>query len=116
MKKPIYKTAPYLQKVMTRYPIDSDIKALAVADDDTLYAASSKGLHKLEKGVWSTVLSDENITAVHCDKSGNTFAAVGNKLYSVSKDSIEVKYELEEEITAIGGETRLCSYKQKSFR
>ncbi len=107
MKKPVYKTAPYLQKVMTRYPIDSDIKALAVADDETLYAASSKGLHKLENGVWSTVLNDENITAVHCDKSGKTYAASGKTLYSVDKNAIEVRYEFEEDITAIGGETRL---------
>ena len=52
MKKPVYKTAPYLQRVMTRYPIDSDIKSIAVADDNLLYAASEKGLHKLENGKW----------------------------------------------------------------
>ena len=107
MKKPIYKTAPYLQKVMTRYPIDSDIKKLAIAGDDLLYAASSMGLHKLENGVWSTVLENENITDVFSDKNGKTYAASGKILYSVNENQIEIKKEFEEEITALGGETRL---------
>ena len=107
MKKPIYKTAPYFQKVMTRYPIDSDIKSLAVADDNTLYAASCKGLHKLQDGAWSTVLEGENITAVHSDKEGKTYAASGKILYAVNENEISVKHEFEEEITALGGETRL---------
>ena len=107
MKKPIYKTAPYLQKVMTRYPIDSDIKSIAVAGDDLLYAASSKGLHKLENGVWSTILENESITCVYSDKEGRTYAAIGKTLYSVNEKSINVKYEFEKEITAVGGETRL---------
>ena len=107
MKKPIYKTAPYLQKVMTRYPIDSDIKSIAVADDDLLYVASSKGLHKLENGVWSTILESENITCVYSDKEGRVYAAVGKTLYSVNEKSIKVKYEFENDITAVGGETRL---------
>ena len=106
MKKPIYKTVPYLQKVMTRYPIDSDIKKLSVAGDDLLYAASSKGLHKLENGVWSTVLENENITDVFTDKNGRTFAASGKCLYSVNENEIAVRHEFSEDITAIGGETR----------
>ena len=107
MKKPVYKTAPYLQKVMTRYPIDSDIRKLAVAGDGTLYAASEKGLHKLQDGKWSTVLADESITSVHSDKEGRTYAASGKILYEVTESEVRIRQEFEEEITALGGATRL---------
>ena len=88
MKKPIYKTAPYLQKVMTRYPIDSDIRKLTVISEDLLYAASSNGLHKLEKGVWSTVLDGE--TAVKeglIDNIGNLKDALSYLYSEINKNN-----------------------------
>ncbi len=105
MSNKVFKTGKFMQRMTDRYPLQADIKSLAVTGD-TVYAAGDNGLFKLKDGQWFSCSEKTPFTCVW-EKDDVIYAVKDDTVYSVSDNEIKKIQSFDEKINAMGGETKL---------
>lgn len=105
MNNKVYKTGTFSQKITDRFPLDADIKSIAVSGD-VLYAAGDNGLFMLKGSEWFACGEKAPFTCVF-EKDGVVYAARENTVYTVTEKEIKALWTFDEKVNCIGGEAEV---------
>ncbi len=94
----MFKTSKYLQKIVTRIPLESEIYSFAVQNDNEIYACTSDGLVRFNGVEWSTLHSNIIFNRIITANDGRVFASAGTSLYEISSDGATLIFDFPEEI------------------
>ncbi len=94
----MFKTSQYLQKIVTKIPLEGNIISFAVKNENEIYACTDTGLVRFNGAQWHTLHGDIIFNKISVCDNGQVLASAGNGLYEITDNGAKLVFEFPEDI------------------
>ncbi len=94
----MYKTSEYLQKIVTKMPLEGEILSIAAKNENCVFACTDNGLARFNGKEWNVLRGETKFNKVLVTPTGVVLASAGSELYEITDNGANLLFAFPEDI------------------